>query len=48
MSSENVTLIVAFGGGIISILSPCVLPMVPGYIALVTGLEISDVREGRA
>ena len=48
VSSENVTLIVAFGGGIISILSPCVLPLVPGYIALVTGLEVSDVREGRA
>ena len=48
VSSENITLIVAFGGGIISILSPCVLPMVPGYIALVTGLEVSDVRAGRA
>ncbi len=48
VSSENITLIVAFGGGIVSILSPCVLPMVPGYIALVTGLEVSDVRAGRA
>lgn len=48
VSSANVTMIVAFGGGVISILSPCVLPMVPGYIALVTGLEVRDVQAGRA
>lgn len=47
VSSANVTMIVAFGGGVISILSPCVLPMVPGYIALVTGLEVRDVQAGR-
>ena len=47
VSSDNVTMIVAFGGGIISILSPCVLPMVPGYIALVTGLEVRDVQRIR-
>jgi cytochrome c-type biogenesis protein len=48
VTSENVGLAVAFGGGIISILSPCVLPMVPGYLSVVTGFtiaELSDVRE---
>ena len=48
VTSDNVTMIVAFGGGIISVLSPCVLPLVPGYIALVTGLEVGDVAAGRS
>ncbi len=38
VTAENVTLYAAFGGGIVSILSPCVLPMVPGYLSVVTGL----------
>lgn len=48
VTTENVGLAVAFGGGIISILSPCVLPMVPGYLSVVTGFtvtELSDLRE---
>lgn len=46
VSSENVGVIVAFGGGIISILSPCVLPMVPGYLSVVTGFSIAELDEG--
>jgi cytochrome c-type biogenesis protein len=46
VSSENVTVIVAFGGGIISILSPCVLPMVPGYLSMVTGFSIAELDDG--
>ena len=34
----------AFGGGIISFLSPCVLPIVPGYLSLVTGLTVTSCR----
>ena len=33
----------AFGGGVISFLSPCVLPLVPGYLSMVTGLDLADV-----
>jgi cytochrome c-type biogenesis protein len=46
MGSESVTYIAAFGGGIVSFLSPCVLPIVPGYLSLVTGLEVSEIQEG--
>ena len=46
VTSENVTVIVAFGGGIISILSPCVLPMVPGYLSVVTGFSVAELDEG--
>ncbi|MFI5047543.1 MAG: cytochrome c biogenesis protein CcdA, partial [Acidimicrobiia bacterium] len=37
-TSSNLYVLVAFGGGVISFLSPCVLPIVPGYLSLITGL----------
>jgi len=37
-------LLTAFGGGIISFLSPCVLPMVPGYISYIAGDNLSHRR----
>jgi cytochrome c-type biogenesis protein len=40
-----VDVIVAFGGGLVSFLSPCVLPMVPGYLSLVSGLSVSELSE---
>jgi len=33
----------AFGGGVVSFLSPCVLPLVPVYLSLVTGLDVAEV-----
>jgi cytochrome c-type biogenesis protein len=38
---------VAFGAGLISFLSPCVLPLVPGYISAVAGVEPRDIRARR-
>jgi cytochrome c-type biogenesis protein len=35
----------AFGGGVISFLSPCVLPLVPGYLSMVTGLDLSELQD---
>jgi cytochrome c-type biogenesis protein len=46
VSAQNVTFVVAFGGGIVSILSPCVLPMVPGYLSVVSGFSITELGEG--
>ena len=46
VSQSSVNVLVAFGGGIISFLSPCVLPIVPGYLSLVTGLTMGELREG--
>jgi len=43
---EPVTYAAAFGGGVVSFLSPCVLPIVPGYLSLITGLEVSEIQEG--
>ena len=39
---ENVTLAVAFSGGLVSFFSPCVLPMVPVYLASLYGPGIYD------
>jgi cytochrome c-type biogenesis protein len=36
----------AFGGGVVSFLSPCVLPLVPGYVSMVTGLDLATLEDG--
>ena len=38
---------VAFGAGLISFLSPCVLPLVPGYISAVAGVKPGEIRTRR-
>jgi cytochrome c-type biogenesis protein len=45
--TSSVTLFAAFGGGLISFLSPCVLPIVPAYLSIITGLEVGEVRDGK-
>ena len=39
-------MVLAFGGGLVSFLSPCVLPIVPAYLSLITGLTVGDLKEG--
>ena len=36
-------LIVAFGAGLISFLSPCVLPLIPGYISYISGSSLNEL-----
>ena len=45
---ENVTLLAAFGAGLLSFISPCVLPLVPGYLSYISGLSLDDMRGGPA
>lgn len=40
-------LALAFGGGLVSFLSPCVLPLVPGYVAWVAGTDLATARTER-
>jgi cytochrome c-type biogenesis protein len=42
ISLNNVSLFLAFAAGLLSFLSPCVLPLVPGYICYLTGISIKD------
>ena len=44
MSGPDVSYLAAFGGGLVSFASPCVLPLVPAYLSMVTGLEVSEIR----
>ncbi len=46
MTGDGIGYVAAFGGGLVSFLSPCVLPLVPAYLSIVTGLEVAELREG--
>lgn len=41
--AAGVSYLVAFGGGVASFASPCVLPLVPGYLSVVTGLDLAGL-----
>lgn len=43
-NSSNISLIGAFIAGLLSFLSPCVLPLIPSYITYITGLSFSDLQ----
>ena len=45
---SNISLILAFSAGLLSFLSPCVLPLVPASITYITGSAIADLNTGRA
>jgi cytochrome c-type biogenesis protein len=40
-----IELLIAFGAGLISFLSPCVLPLIPGYISFVSGASLNELLE---
>ncbi len=44
----NVSLTAAFLAGVASFLSPCVLPLVPGYISIVSGSSVEEITGGRS
>lgn len=44
LHADPVGLLVAFGAGMLSFVSPCVLPMVPGYISMVSGLSAAQLE----
>lgn len=44
MHTQDVTYIGAFIAGLLSFLSPCVLPLIPSYITYITGLSFADLQ----
>ncbi len=44
----DVSLAGAFLAGLVSFLSPCVLPLVPGYISMLSGIGMEELRKGEA
>ncbi|HEX5425337.1 MAG TPA: cytochrome c biogenesis protein CcdA [Candidatus Acidoferrales bacterium] len=44
----SVSIFAAFIAGLISFLSPCVLPLVPGYMSMLSGIGVEQLRDGKA
>jgi cytochrome c-type biogenesis protein len=43
----DTTVVAAFAVGFISFISPCVLPLVPGYLSTISGVSFAEIEEGR-
>jgi cytochrome c-type biogenesis protein len=41
----SISFAVAFAAGVLSFLSPCVLPIVPGYLGFITGMSLDELQE---
>ncbi len=46
-SITNISLVAAFSAGLLSFVSPCVLPLVPSYISYITGLSIEQLTDSK-
>jgi cytochrome c-type biogenesis protein len=42
---QELSFLIVFSAGLLSFLSPCVLPLIPGYIAFVTGISVADLTD---
>jgi cytochrome c-type biogenesis protein len=43
-TANNISIVGAFVAGLLSFLSPCVLPLIPSYITYITGLSFADLQ----
>ena len=48
MQTADVTIGGAFLAGVVSFLSPCVLPLVPGYVSMLSGMGVEQLKAGQA
>jgi cytochrome c-type biogenesis protein len=46
MSGVDTTVFAAFAVGFVSFISPCVLPLVPGYLSAVSGVSVAEMQSG--
>ena len=44
---QEISLVIVFSAGLLSFLSPCVLPLIPGYIAFVSGVSIDELTDSK-
>jgi cytochrome c-type biogenesis protein len=47
-SDVDTTVVAAFAVGFVSFVSPCVLPLVPGYLSAISGVSFAELSEGRS
>ena len=45
-SGTSIGIVVALLAGLLSFLSPCVLPLVPSYVSFITGLGVEQLERG--
>jgi cytochrome c-type biogenesis protein len=45
-ATPDTTVLAAFAVGVLSFVSPCVLPLVPGYLSAISGVSIAEIRTG--
>ncbi len=45
--TQQVSLVMAFFAGLLTFLSPCILPLIPAYISFITGVSINDLVSER-
>ncbi len=43
--STNINVLIAFAAGVLSFLSPCVLPLIPSYLSLIGGVSVQELAE---
>jgi cytochrome c-type biogenesis protein len=48
MEVQSVGLLVAFAAGLLSFLSPCVLPLIPSYVTFITGMSLDELTAAEA
>lgn len=44
---NNISIVLAFSAGLLSFLSPCVLPLVPAYVSYLTGSSIEELKNDK-
>lgn len=42
--NNSISILMAFSAGVLSFISPCVLPLIPGYISIITGLSFDELN----
>lgn len=47
MTAEKVSIFLAFTAGILSFLSPCILPILPSYISFITGISFKELTTSK-
>src|SRR4029079_3186731 len=47
VQDASVGISISFTAGLLSFLSPCVLPLIPSYVSFITGLSLDDVQRSR-
>ena len=45
-AQPDTTVLAAFAVGVLSFVSPCVLPLVPGYLSAISGVSMAEIRTG--